>query len=430
MKRRSILFFEPFGQGGISHYTYMLAESIAKSGADVTLLTKAPYELENLPRSFQLDRSLGGSAIKAWFRKKAAPSRSGEPRSPDRAARPAGGGGKNRPARSSRLRVHLHWLELTFRLAFSRPDVLHVQWLHHPEIEYAYLRFLRFLGIRIVYTAHNLLPHSDQSAGTADAFRKVYRAVNRIVVHSDSNATELARMFPVDPAKIAVIPHGHYGFFRSLSGRNMAEARKKLDLDPDRKIILNFGRIRPYKGVRYLLEAFGSVAREFDESLLLLVGTVPPGETEDDEYYHSLIDQYGIADRMRFDNRYIPLESVGDYFCACDLVVLPYVKTYQSGILMLAIAYGKPAIVTETGGLPDVVEDGKNGFVVPPRDSAALANAAARILGDDALRERMGLATRELAETRFGWESIASKTLEMYGMDNIGTDRNSSEDQG
>ena len=66
-------------------------------------------------------------------------------------------------------------------------------------------------------------------------------------------------------------------------------------------------------------------------------------------------------------------------------------------------------------GLPDVVENGKNGFVVPPRDSAALATAAAEILGDDALRERMGLATRELAETRFGWESIAEKTLEMYG---------------
>ena len=96
------------------------------------------------------------------------------------------------------------------------------------------------------------------------------------------------------------------------------------------------------------------------------------------------------------------------------MVVLPYIKTYTSGILLAAYAAGRPVIVTDTGALSEVVDVGKSGFIVPPRDINALAQAIMKILSDPGQMEEMGNYAKYLSETIYSWSSIALKTIHVY----------------
>ena len=110
----------------------------------------------------------------------------------------------------------------------------------------------------------------------------------------------------------------------------------------------------------------------------------------------------------------MPNEEVPLYFFAADLVVLPYNEVTQSGILQIAYAFGKPVVATDLGGFREAVEDGKNGYLVPLKDIQGLAEKCVVILTDDKRIKKMGNYSRYLADTKFSWESIANKTINVY----------------
>jgi glycosyltransferase involved in cell wall biosynthesis len=314
----------------------------------------------------------------------------------------------------SAFRRTVLWFELALTCKWRRVDVVHIQWLSHPREDYWLVRLLQLLGMPVVYTAHNVLPHESDPSVEDATFARIYGVVDRIVVHAERNRDEILERFDVKPEKIAVIPHGAYELFYREGVVTKEEARAGLGLPNDRKIILFFGAIRRYKGLEYLVDAFHKARRQMDGLLLLVVGKLQTPHAEDHAYYTHLLEEIASDGDMVYRGGYVPVEQVGRYFRATDIVALPYAKTYQSGILALAYAGGRPVIVSDTGGLAEVVEPGKSGFVVPPCDSDSLATAILDSFADPDMIDAMGCHAEELAGTRYSWNGIATRTLQLY----------------
>jgi glycosyltransferase involved in cell wall biosynthesis len=133
---------------------------------------------------------------------------------------------------------------------------------------------------------------------------------------------------------------------------------------------------------------------------------------EDSEPYYNLVEKLGLSGKVRFVDRYVGNEEVESFFLASDLVVLPYVSATQSGIVQISIAFDRPVVVTDVGGLPEVVSDGKTGFIVPPRDPQALAGAVIRFFEE---RWADTMAPHFEAERkRFSWSAMAETIENLY----------------
>ena len=147
--------------------------------------------------------------------------------------------------------------------------------------------------------------------------------------------------------------------------------------------------------------------------MLLIAGNFD-GDRAVFQHYSKLLAQFADKDNVRCVMDYISCDKVGYFFSAADVVVLPYIKASQSGILLSAFAAGRPVIVTDAGGLSEVVDDGRSGFVVPPKDSKALAEASIKILKSPDLLEQMGQEAKMMAETKYSWKRVALTTMDVY----------------
>jgi glycosyltransferase involved in cell wall biosynthesis len=174
-------------------------------------------------------------------------------------------------------------------------------------------------------------------------------------------------------------------------------AKRSLGLDG--ATILFFGFVRKYKGLEYLIRAMPEVLRSIQVKLLVV------GEFwEDKGPYLKAIEELGLQGNIEVVDRYVPNEEVGLYFSAADVVVLPYVDATQSAIVSLAYAFDKPVITTHVGGLPEVVNDGETGFIVPPGDSEALAAAIVRYFGEDCASRFA--ANVKIQKNALSWEAL------------------------
>jgi glycosyltransferase involved in cell wall biosynthesis len=264
----------------------------------------------------------------------------------------------------------LSWMKAFFWLKEMRPDLLIFKyWMPFFAPCYAAVAFLAkaFLGAKVLFILDNVVPHEKK---IADGFltRIGLRFVDFFIAQSETVLRDLLRFRPM--AVYKEVPHPVYEIFPSPISKE--EARKKLRIDSEH-VILYFGYIRAYKGLKYLIEA---MPRVWDAMrvCLLICGEVYEGREE----LVDLIDRIDTDRGIRMMDRFIPNEEVGLFFCASDLVVLPYVTATQSGIVQIAYHYDKPAVVTDVGGLPEVVLDGRTGYVVPSRNPEALAEAVLR----------------------------------------------------
>ena len=178
------------------------------------------------------------------------------------------------------------------------------------------------------------------------------------------------------------------------------EARKRLEIIQKEKVLLFFGYVREYKGLKYLLQAMPLISAK-EESIRLFVA----GEFGSDrEEYRQLISKLGIQGRVSIVDRYMPDREVEQYFAAADLVVLPYVSATQSGIVQVAYGFTKPVVVTDVGGLPDVVDDGKTGYVVEPERPEAIAEAVLDFYRNG--KENLFEENIRKEAYRFSWERM------------------------
>ncbi len=296
-----------------------------------------------------------------------------------------------------------------WRLLKDRPPgLLHVQWALVPTLDAVLAGALRRRGWRTVYTVHDL-PTAPPGGWKQRQWRRLYRRTDAVILHTEGLARKLQSDFAGSLPRVHVVPMGDLGVFRGAEvGRDAA--RRELGLDRQGPLLLFFGLIKPYKGLAYLLEAMPAVRREFPDAGLLVAGA----PMERFGRYRQQIDRLGIAGGVVLRPGYVPQAEVARYFCAADLVVLPYVRISLSGVLLAALGYGRPAVVTAVGGLPEVVDDGRTGFVVPPESPAALADAICRALRDPVALQAMGVRARCEQQRWYCWEEAAGRTLEVY----------------
>jgi glycosyltransferase involved in cell wall biosynthesis len=267
----------------------------------------------------------------------------------------------------------LTWLRTAFILWRGGYDLVIVQWWN-PFFGLAFGTIINLLSLvsraRICVLCHNVLPHEGSLLDrwlTGYAFRRA----SHFIVHSERDKANLLALAPRAP--VTKTRHPTYAVFGAHDLCDKAAARHRLGLRVDRPTLLFFGLVRPYKGLEYLLRAMPPVLREVD-CVLLVVGEF----YEPKERYTHLIDDLNLGDRVELVDRYVKNEEVSLYFRSADVVVLPYVDATQSGVVQIAFGLAVPVITTDVGGLAEIVEDGRTGFVVASRSAEQLAAAVVR----------------------------------------------------
>jgi glycosyltransferase involved in cell wall biosynthesis len=302
---------------------------------------------------------------------------------------------------------------MAVEIAVRRFDVVHIHSVGSGK-QRRLVRLLRALGLTVLCTAHEAIPHEQSSDPELKNLRALYNAVSRIIVHAERTRDELVRVFSVDPKRIDVIPHGSYDFLFPDGRISREAARARVGLPEARPTILFFGLIRRYKGLEYLIEAFERIERSLPDAVLVIVGDVFRGDSDGYAHYSRLLSDVSGRPNVHRVAGYVPLESVGLYLSAADVIALPYVQTSQSGVLLAAFAAGRPVVVTDIGGLSETVIDGSTGLVVPTRDPDALADAILRILENPETAEAMGRNSAREADTTYSWDRIAARTADLY----------------
>jgi glycosyltransferase involved in cell wall biosynthesis len=260
----------------------------------------------------------------------------------------------------------------TFRMVQrEKPDVLLLQWWtpYFSPFLFFLTRLLRYFHkapMRTVFICHHMI---EPDGGIFDWFlaRRILRHGDAFIVMSEEEFGLMRRAFPHKTIKGTLLPP-----FDGVSGVAISQtvARQELNLPAGEKVLLFFGFVRHYKGLRYLIEALPEVRKHIAVRLLIV------GEFwEDERPYRELIKKLGLEACVTIFNKYIANDKVTNYFSAADLVVMPYLKPTQSGIAQLAIGFERPMVATNVGGMPEMIRHNETGLIVPPADSAELAKA-------------------------------------------------------
>ena len=258
-------------------------------------------------------------------------------------------------------------------------------------------------------TVHDVSSFSDQKDFHVIS-KLVYNLADSITTHNQFSKNEIIKMHNYLNKKIHIIPHGNYIPFINLQSRQ-AKSRDKLNLPKDKKILLFFGMIKKVKGLDVLLKAFQDIVLEFPEIILLVAGK--PWKDKFDEYQY-LIDEYNLTDNVILHTKFIPENKVSLFYSSCDLVVLPYKKIYQSGVLMMALSYERPVLVSDLSPLKELITNNENGFTFKSENSADLSDRLKEILFDKENLDRVAKNGVELIKTKYNWNKIGRLSKKMY----------------
>jgi glycosyltransferase involved in cell wall biosynthesis len=280
------------------------------------------------------------------------------------------------------------------RIREFAPDVIHYQGAH-LWFDLA-LPFLR--RYPLVFTVHDFQPHpGDRLSQKTPLWVEMFarRRADELIVHSQFLRDLVVRNLRGTAEKISVIPHIQIG-----------EDLPPYTSEEEDHLILFFGRIWEYKGLEFLIRAEPLITARVPDARILIAG-----QGEDFSRYTRMMVH---PDRFIVRNEFISEDLAADYFQRASVVVLPYIEASQSGVIPLAYSAAKPVVATTVGGLPEIVEDGRTGYLVAPRDAAQLADAVTRLLLDPSLRRQMGKNGKSKLQAECSSEVIARKTMEVY----------------
>lgn len=267
------------------------------------------------------------------------------------------------------------WLRACRLVRAQAPDLVVFPWwtTYWALVWRAMTSWLRRkLPVPVVFICHNVLPH-EASPRDRWLTRLALRKGTHFVVQSDGERTRLLQLLP--DARISTVPHPVYDMFAVGPSLARAEARSRLDLPGQAKVVLFFGLVREYKGLMDLLEAMPRVVREASDVLLVIAGEF----WEERDLYLQRIARLGIESFVRIHDRYIPNEEVQAYFRAADVVVAPHRRATGSGVVQMAIGFGVP-LVTTLGSHFEGLQIPRCLRIIPPSDSAALARELVSLL--------------------------------------------------
>lgn len=290
------------------------------------------------------------------------------------------------------------WWRTFRRIRRLNPDLLLLQWwtpFWTPTLFALTYWVRRWTKIPILFLCHHIIAPDGGPLDWSLA-RFVFRRADGFIVLSEEDFALLRRALPDAYIRGTTLP-GLDAFSAQPIDRQVA--RSQLGLPAEDPLLLFFGFVRRYKGLRYLLQALPSVRQQIPAHLLVV------GEFwEDERLYTDMIEQLGLTEAVTLLNRYVPNEEVGLYFSAADVLALPYLEATQSGVVQIAFGFDRPVIATQVGGLAETIDHNGTGLIVPPGDPQALAEAILSYFQQE-LGPRFQEQIREI-KGRFAWEHL------------------------
>lgn len=293
----------------------------------------------------------------------------------------------------------LTWLSLGRQIRKEAPDVLILAyWMPFMAPSMGTVARLAKANhkTRVIALCHNLIPH-EHRPGDNVLTRWLLGSVDGVMSLSQSVCDDVHSFVPQMPTVAS--PHPVYDSFGQSVDR--VEACQHLGLDPDKRYLLFFGLIRAYKGLDWLLEACAkSRALREGDYRLIVAGEFYSGEQE----YRQLAEKLHLDNCIEWRTSFIPDSEVRYFFSTTDLVVQPYKTATQSGVTQIAYHFERPMLVTRVGGLPEIVPDGKVGYVADP-DPASIARVIDRF-ADERPDFAQGLAREK---QRYSWQEFSER---------------------
>lgn len=291
------------------------------------------------------------------------------------------------------LRNYWHLIQLA-RKTRNRFDVFHFNGVGIYSLFLS--RIMRFA--RKILTIHDYVSHSGEgNAMISQANRKLVKNFRHFIQHYDFLSDEFSRYFQVDRSRVHTVRSGTFGHFRQFPPTS----------SPYNDYILFFGRISPYKGLKYLVEAFIQYCREYDEPDLVIAGG---GDVSD------ILPLIADEPRIHLLNRRPTISELAGLVEGCECAVCTYTDVSHSGVVLHAYTYGKPVIANNIGGLHEVVFDGKTGVLIEDLSKESIIKGIVRIrslIAKEPMRENI-----EQLNTNgvLGWKRIAQEYQRVYSL--------------
>jgi glycosyltransferase involved in cell wall biosynthesis len=362
-----------------THYTMDFVNALSRSGVNITFMGSDRYDPATYDPRINYHRFIGSHD-------------------------------EHRPLVIKLARLAVYYGHIFFFILFTRIRLFHIFWVRFYMIDgIAIPLLLKLFRKKIVYTAHNVLPHDKGTRRNRLIFSLIYRLMDLILVHSEEIKASLCTQFNIPDTKIRVIKHGVYTVIPQTL--TLAEARRQLSLGSEEKVLLFFGRIAPYKGVHTILEAYQELIRQDSAIKLVIAGKVEKDFIQEWEQLCAEQPQ----DNLLILSDFIPDEKVALLFAAANVLLLPYLEGSQSGALFMSYANGLPVIASEIGSFPRDIIPGKTGYLFPPRDVAALIKRihegfASRLFIPETSRESI----RQFANETYSWDDISAIVKDFY----------------
>ncbi len=286
----------------------------------------------------------------------------------------------------------------------EKPKVIHFQWFKVAIYDYLILLRIKKMGVKIVYTAHNVVQHYGLDRYTR-MYHKIYKIVDVIIVHSEKTKDELIEKYHIPEKKIKVVPHGILSFDHVDSSKireYIENFRRHYDIG-NQIVFAMLGEINFYKGVDIVIDAWKSPRLVDNDNVKLIFA----GKGK----YNRLKELDTIKNTIVI-NRFLETEEFMALLKIADFILLPYRQISQSGVLLTTLHEKKRVIVSDVGGLSDPFRFGKIGYILERLESALLTDIILT-----AADEADKLPNNEVWEAIFhhyDWKTIAVKTQKIY----------------
>ena len=295
------------------------------------------------------------------------------------------------------------WSKTANKIIEFQPDIVVMPyWIPFfvPALRKIAILLKKKIDGKVVAICHNLTPHEKHSFNKY--FTKIFlNKIDRFVVMSESVKSDLLKIVP--DAKFRLTPHPIYNIFGNVIEKKVA--RKNLDIEA-KNVILYFGLIREYKGLDILLKSIPIIKKGLNDFVVIVAGEC----YEKTEKYYTIIEKQKIHDSVDLRLIFIPDNEVTEYFSAADVVALPYRTATQSGITQIAYNFNRPVIVSDVGGLAEIVLNGKTGYVVKP-ESNEFAKAIIKYFKEDRFDEfSKNINTHKQL---FSWNNFVNNLMEL-----------------
>tara|TARA_B100000902_G_scaffold163425_2_gene158627 strand:+ start:48930 stop:50087 length:1158 start_codon:yes stop_codon:yes gene_type:complete len=288
--------------------------------------------------------------------------------------------------------------------------ICHYHLFHVNSLVVFDLLLTKFLGMKVVYTVHDVISNLEKNEGSFRWINYVLNKSDKLITHNEYSKQEMIRLFKGIDKEIHIIPHGNYMPFITIKN-DQNKSRNKLGLPKHKKVLLFFGMIKRVKGLDLLLKSMQIVIKNNPDIFLLIAGK----SWEDDfNLYNEMIENLGIKDNCIVHNKYIKSEHVADYFCSADISVLPYKRISQSGVLMMSMSYNCPVLVSNLLPFTEIINDDITGYIFESENINSLSQKILSIFSNEkSLIKCKDLASNEI-KTKYSWNEIGRKMKNIY----------------